>query len=373
MAVNIRTAESKADVNRFITLQWKFYGGDRNWVPPLLMDRRKLLNRSKNPFYKHAEMQLFIAESDGEDVGRIAAIVNHNHNTTHDDRVGFFGFFESVNRQDVADALLDAAADWLRSKRMDTMRGPMNPSVNDEIGLLVDGFERPPVLLMTYNPRYYPVLLETWGLRKEKDLYAYLLSTETTITPKLERVQAMVRERYNLTIRNIDFKNLDRDVVTLKQIYNQAWEKNWGAVAMTDEEFDFLAADLKQVIGDFKEFAFIAERNGIPVGFSLALPDINQALIHNRKGRLLPGIWHLLTQTRQIDTVRIIVLGVLPEFRGKGFDSVMYFETVTRAIRRGLKFGEASWVLEDNVMMNRAADLMNGQRYKTYRIYDAAI
>lgn len=373
MAISIRVAESTSDVNRFIKLQWKFYGGDRNWVPPLLMDRRKLLSRKKNPFYQHAEMQLFIAESDGEAVGRIAAIVNHNHNQTHDDRVGFFGFFESIDQQDVADALLDAASSWLRSKRMDTMRGPFNPSVNDEIGLLVDGFERPPVLLMTYNPRYYPSLLEAWGLRKAKDLYAYLLSTETTLSPKLERVQSMVRERYGLRIRNIDFGNLDREVVTLKHIYNAAWEKNWGAVAMTDAEFDFLAADLKQVIGSFKEFAFIAERNGEPVGFSLALPDINQTLIHNTRGWLVPGIWHMLTRTKRIDTVRIIVLGVLPEFRGKGFDSVMYFETVTRAIHRGLRFGEASWVLEDNTMMNRAADLMNGVRYKTYRVYDAQI
>ena len=206
-----------------------------------------MLVRSKNPFYKHAQMQLFVAEQGGEAVGRIAAIINENHNRVHEDKIGFFGFFESVNNQEVADALFDAAARWLRERGMDTMRGPVNPSINDEIGLLVKGFDSPAVILMNYNPRYYPLLLEGYGFRKAKDLYAYLLHNKDVITPKLERGQQLVRDRYNITIRDLDFKNLERDVVILKDLYNRSWEKNWGAVAMTDEEFDFLAKDLVRI------------------------------------------------------------------------------------------------------------------------------
>ena len=373
MSITVRPVSGSADTLRFIKLQWKFYENDRNWAPPMLMDRKKLLNTKKNPFYRHAQMQLFIAEHEGEAAGRIAAIVNENHNQVHGDKVGFFGFFECVNNQEVADALFDAAAKWLRERGMDTMRGPVNPSVNDEIGMLVKGFDSPAVILMTYNPRYYPLLVEGYGFRKAKDLYAYLLHNKDVITPKLERGQQMVRDRYNITIRNLDFKNLERDTVILKDLYNRSWEKNWGAVAMTDAEFDFLAKDLVQVVGKFKDLVFIAERNGEPIGFTLCLPDLNQVLINNRKGRLLPGVWHMLTGTKNIDLVRIIVLGVLPQHRNKGVDAVMYYETVTRAAAHGIFKGEASWILEDNDMMNKGAKLMNAEQYKTYRMYDVAI
>jgi GNAT superfamily N-acetyltransferase len=373
MAITVRPISSKADITRFIKLQWKFYENDRNWVPPLLMDRKKLLDTKKNPFYKHSKIQLFIAERDGEAVGRIAAIVNDNHNREHHDKIGFFGFFESINNQDVANALFDAAADWLRGKGMDTMRGPANPSVNDEYGMLVEGCDMPAVILMTYNPRYYPLLAEGYGFKKAKDLYAYLLRNKAVVTPKLERGQQLVRDRYGITIRNVDFKNLDRETVVLKDLYNRSWEKNWGAVAMTDEEFDSLAKDLAQVVGKFKDLVFIAERNGEPIGFTLCLPDINQLLIKNKKGWLLPAVWHMMTGAGKVDLVRIIVLGVLPEHRKKGIDAVMYYETVTRAAKHGVFKGEASWVLEDNDMMNKGAKLMNGERYKTYRLYDTSI
>ncbi|PLX31804.1 MAG: hypothetical protein C0600_04625 [Ignavibacteria bacterium] len=373
MSITVRPVSGSAETKRFIKLQWKFYDGDRNWVPPLMMDRKKLLNLEKNPFYKHSQIQLFIAERNGEAVGRIAAIVNDNHNKVHEDKVGFFGFFECIDHQETADALFDAAAQWLRTKGMDTMRGPLNPSVNDEIGMLVKGFDSPPVILMTYNPRYYPLLCEGYGMKKAKDLYAYLLENKKVVTPKLERGQQLVRDRYNITIRNLDFKNLDRDVVILKDLYNRSWEKNWGAVAMTDEEFDFLAKDLVQVVGKFKDLVFMAVRDGEPVGFALCLPDLNQVLIHNRNGGLLGAGWHMMTKTKHIDLVRIIVLGVLPAHRNKGIDAVMYHEVVHRAAAHGVLLGEASWVLEDNEPMNKGAKLMNAEQYKTYRIYDAAI
>ncbi|MBR9977627.1 MAG: hypothetical protein KFH87_06015 [Bacteroidetes bacterium] len=374
MAVSIHpVSEKSADILRFIKLQWAFYKNDPHWVPPLLMDRKKLLSRKKNPFYKHAEMQLFVARKDDTPVGRIAAIVNENHNREHQDKVGFFGFFECINEQEVADALFDAAAAWLRGKGMDTMRGPVNPSVNDEIGMLVEGYDALPVILMPYNPPYYPTLTEGHGFHKAKDLYAYLLRNKLVITPKLERGQQLVRDRYNITIRDLDFKNIERDAAILKDLYNRSWERNWGAVAMTDEEFDFLAKDLVQVVGKFKDLVFIAERNGVPIGFTLCLPDLNQVLIKNKSGWLLPALWHMFTKTKHIDLVRIIVLGVLPEHRNKGIDAVMYYETVTRAAAHGVFKGEASWVLEDNEPMNKGAKLMNAERYKIYRLYEIPI
>ncbi len=260
MPVQIHTVESAADRKRFVKLPWKIYRGDPHWVPPLLFDRLKLIDQKKNPFYRHADMKMFLAERDGELVGRIAAIVNHNHLAIYNDKTGFFGFFECINHRETAAALFDAAASWLAGQGMEIVRGPANPSVNDEYGLLVDGFDSSPVILMTYNPRYYTTLIEEYGFRKAKDLYAYLLHNETTVSPKLARIQAAVREREQITIRNIDLKNLKEEVKILKDLYNRAWQPNWGAVAMTDAEFDFLAADLKQVISPFPDFAMGAER-----------------------------------------------------------------------------------------------------------------
>ncbi len=373
MNITVHPVSGASGTKKFIKLQWKFYEGDRNWVPPLLMDRNKVLSTKKNPFFTHSDMQLFIAERDGVPVGRIAAIVNRNHNEVHRDKIGFFGFFESIYEQEVADALFDAASKWLRTKGMDTMRGPMNPSVNDEIGMLIDGFDRPPVLLMTYNPRYYPLLVEGHGFKKAKDLYAYLLRHDDVLTPRLERGQQIVRDRYGVSIRDVEFKQLERETVILKDLYNRIWEANWGAVAMTDAEFDFLANDLKQAVGKFKDLVFYLIKDGQPIGFTLFLPDLNQVLIHNKSGAVLPALYHMATKTKHINLGRIVVLGVLPQYRGKGLDTVMYYEVLKRAAAHNIFLGEASWVLEDNEMMNRGAKLMNAERYKTYRLYDIPI
>ena len=370
MNITIRPLASRSETVEFIKLQWKFYTDHPQWVPPLIFDRKKLLDTRKNPFFQHADIQLFIAEKNGAPVGRIAALTNANHNAVHQDNTGFYGFFESINDQDVANALFEAAAAWLRGKGKDRMRGPMNPSINDEMGLLIDGFDRPPQILMTYNPRYYADLHEGFGLTKVKDLFAYLLTKDTVLTPKLERGQALVRQRYNLNVRDVDFKNIKSEVRILKDLYNRGWEKNWGAVAMTDAEFDFLAKDLTQVLGNFREFAFLVEKDGIPVGFSLTLPDINQILITNKRGWMIPGIFKLLTGSKKIDQLRMIVLGLLPEYRGKGIDAVLYYEVIQRGLKRGIMSAEASWILEDNVMINRAMQMMNAVPYKIYRMFE---
>ena len=367
----LRPVFTSSDLMKFIKSQWNFYKGDKNFVPPIIMDRQKLLNTKKNPFFKHSKMQLFLAERDGAVVGRIGAIINDNHNETHDDTIGFFGFFECENNQQTANILFEAAHTWLKERGMTHVRGPVNPSLNDESGLLIDGFNLPPVILMTYNPKYYMQLIENTGYAKEKDLYAYLLENKTYMTDKMQRMVNVIRERNHITIREVNFKDkqqFNRNVKTLKEIYNAAWEKNWGFVKMTDEEFDFLAGDLKQIADP--SYTLILEIKGQPVGFALALPDINQSLIHNKNGGILGAAWHLLTKKKKITLLRIIVLGVLPEYRRTGADAVMYYELGKRGLAKGITHGEASWILEDNQMMNRAlTSTMNGSVYKTYRVY----
>jgi len=374
MSCTVRALE-KNETTSFIKAQWLFYKNDPYWAPPLMMDRKKLLNTEKNPFYKHSRIQLFLAERNGEVVGRIAAITNENHNVEHNDNAGFFGFFECINDQSVANELLRAAEAWLRERGKDVCRGPVNPSMNDECGLLVDGFDGTPVILMTYNPPYYAALIEGAGYAKSQDLYAYLLRNENYASEKMMRLFNVVVQRNELVFRSLDFKNkaaFKRDVETLKYIYNEGWEKNWGFVKFTDEEFDFLAADLKQIADP--NLVFIVECKGKIAGFCLALPDVNQCFKHNKSGGLLTGLYHLLTKRSKIDLCRIIVLGVLPEFRNLGIDAAMYMEIGERAKQRGILKGEASWILESNEMMNKGlTTTMHGERYRTYRLYDKGI
>lgn len=365
--VVIEPVRSKKDLMAFIKLPWKIYKGDKNWVPPLLMDRKKLLDTKKNPFYKHSEIELFLAKKGGEVVGRNAAIVNYNHNKFHDEEIGFFGFFESNRDQEVANALFDASKDWLKNKGFRSMRGPVNPSTNDEVGLLVQGFDSSPIILMTYNPEYYLSLFDGYGLKKEKDLFAYHVNKDKVFSEKLERVTGMITRKEGLTFRSIDMKKLDEEIKRVKEVYNEAWSKNWGFVPMTDEEFDFLAEDLKQVV--VPDLAIFVEVKGKPIGFALSLPDINRALKFNKNGHLLPGVYHLLTKKKQIHWIRIMVLGVIHSYQQTGVSAVLFYETAKRAIKLGYYDGEASWVLEDNLMMNRSADLLNAEKYKTYRIY----
>ncbi len=365
--VEIKPVRTKKELIDFIKLPWKIYKEDRYWVPPLLMDRKKLLDTKKNPFYKHSEIELFLAYKNGEIVGRNAAIINYNHNKFQEEEIGFFGFFESINDQDVANTLLDASKDWIKKKGYSAMRGPMNPSTNDEIGLLVDGFDSSPLILMTYNPRYYLDLFNGYGLKKEKDLFAFHVNKDRVFTDKLERVARMVTHKEGVTFRSINMKKLDEEIKKVKDVYNEAWSKNWGFVPMTDEEFDFLAADLKQIVEP--DLAIFAEVKGEPIGFALSLPDINYALKFNKKGHLLPGLYHLLTKKKQIHWIRILILGVIHSYQQTGIAAVLFYETGKRAVKLGYPDGEASWVLEDNLMMNRSADLMNAEKYKTYRIY----
>jgi GNAT superfamily N-acetyltransferase len=369
--VRIRSIVTRRDQERFIKFLWKIYEKEPHWVPPLLMDRRKLMDKKKNPFYQHADAEFFLAERDGQLVGRIAAIVNHNHNKEHSENIGFFGFFECINDQSVANPLFDAVADYLKKKGVTAMRGPANPSVNDEYGLLVDGFDLAPVLLMPYNPPYYVTLIERYGFKKVRDLYAYLLSQDTVYSERLERANNIVKQRNSLSLRSLDMKKFDEDVAIVKDLYNAAWAKNWGAVPMTDAEIDAMAVDLKPII--VPDLVLFAEVNGKPIGFALSLPDINIALKHNHKGRLLPGLARLFLHKKEINMVRIIVLGVLPEYLNTGAAGVLFYETAERARKLGYQYGEAGWVLEDNGAMVKAAEALNGKITKRYRIYEMPV
>ncbi|MEX0602705.1 MAG: hypothetical protein WD295_05140 [Bacteroidota bacterium] len=367
-AIFVRPVTSASDTRQFIRFLWTVYKDYPAWVPPLIMDRKKLMDRKKNPFYRHADVEFYLAERNGSVVGRIAAIVNHHHNKEHGDTVGFFGFFESVNDPAVSTALLDKAAQFLRARGMTAMRGPVSPSINDEIGVVIEGFDLSPTILMPYTPPYYVDLLEQYGFHKAKDLYAYILSQDTVYSEKLERVNNLVKEKHRISFRSLDMKRLPEEVKRIKDVYNSAWTNNWGAVPLNDEEIDALAADLKPIV--VPDLVIFAEVGGRTIGFALSLPDINIALKYNRKGRLLPGLLRLYLHRKKINLVRIIALGAIPEYQRSGAAGVLFYETAVRAKKLGYQFGEAGWVLEDNTSMNQAATALKGTPHKKYRLYE---
>lgn len=370
--IKVFPVRNKKDKMRFIKFPWKIYKDNEHWVPPLIMDRKKLLDMEKNPFYKHAEIELFLAERNGELVGRIAAVKNDLHNEHHKDNTGFFGFFECINDQNAANALFNAAKSWLKEKGFDTMRGPANPSSNDEYGMLLEGFDDSPRILMTYNPPYYLELCENYGLKKAKDLYAYKLENKKVMSSdKLKRVAEIAQKRSGMKVSQIDMKNFDRDLEKVKYVYNRAWEPNWGFVPMTDEELDHMAKDLKPLVEP--SLVLFGEINDQLAGFALVMLDYNE-LFKSFNGKLFPfNFLKLFTQKKKIKWSRIITLGVVPQFQKKGLDAVFYWEIVNRAHAIGIDLGEASWVLEDNEMMNRGAQVMNGTIYKKYRIYEMPV
>jgi GNAT superfamily N-acetyltransferase len=375
--MNIEIREVKKDCERmkFIKSQWNFYKEDPNFVPPIIADRKKVLSREKNPFFQHALMQEFLAYEGKDIVGRIAAIINHNHNQTHNDKVGFFGFFESIDNQQVAKLLFDTAANWLKERGMDEMRGPVDLSMNDEVGLLIEGFDQPPVILMKYNPEYYIHLIKDYGFHEEMLLYAWKLVNATYASDKLNRLQEVIRKRHKITIENLSFKDkkkLREDIQLIKDIYNSAWEKNWGFVKATEAEFDVLAEDFVQIADPY--LVLIAKVDGKVAGFALALPDINQALIYNKGGSLLGAAYHLFTKKKKIDTLRVITLGVFEEYRKTGADAVLYWEVANRGLEHGYDKGEASWILSINEEMNNALQKsMHGELYKKYMLYQKKI
>ncbi len=372
--IDIREVERPSQLTGFVKVPWVIYKDNLNWVPPLISNHKKLLNSRKNPFFRYASVKLFTAHHGKEHLGRIAVIINRNHNNYHDEKVGFFGFFESVNDYNVARKLLKTAMICLKSDGMDVMRGPVNLSTNYEVGALVDAFDQPPMLNMTYNPEYYLEFYERFGLRKAKDLLAYKLTDRDRPPERLVRIAERVRSKEGVTLRTVNMKRFDEELKIVNRIYNSAWSRNWGFVPAPEDEFLHIASDMKPLIDP--DLVFIAEVEGNPIGFSLALPNFYQVLPY-ANGRLFPiGLLKILWHTKirnKIDSARIITMGVEHKYQKRGIDTLFYLETFNRGCDKGYKWAELSWILEDNVLMNRAAQMLGAKCYKTYRVYETSL
>jgi GNAT superfamily N-acetyltransferase len=365
--IRVEEALTRKQKDSFVKFPWVVYREDPLWVPPLLMERKAFINPKKNPFFQHAEVALFLALRNGKPAGRIAALVNHNHNSFHQDRVGFFGLFECINDQEVSQALLDRASEWLRRRGMEVMRGPASFSTNEEIGLLVEGFQESPMILMPYNPPYYAQLLEQYGFRKEKDLYAFIRTAED-MPERLYKLAEKLKEKNRFKVRKLKMAELKEEILRFKSVYEAAWERNWGFVPMTEAEIDHMASELKRILDP--DLVFFVEVDDKIVGFSLTLPDVNQAL-KKVNGRLFPtGFIKLMYHFKKIDQVRVLLLGVAQGYRRKGIDAVLYLETFKEGVKKGYKRGEFSWILEDNEAMIRPLEAIGASLYKTYRVYD---
>lgn len=371
--IDVKQLDRKKGIVPFLKFAWEIYRNDPNWVPPLMMDKKKILNPDKNPFYKSAELEMFMAYRNGKPVGRIAAIKNDNHNKIHNENIGFFGFFESINDQQVANALLDKAKGWLRSKGVDAMRGPANPSSNDEFAMLLEGFDDPPRLMMAYNPKYYLDLMDNYGLKKVKDLYAYRIDNKKLLqSEKLIRVAEIARKRSRVTIKQIDEKSFKSELEKVKYVYNKAWAPNWGFIPMSDEEIENLAKELKPIVEP--SIVLFAEVEEKTIAFAFVMPDYN-LLFKDFNGKLFPfNFIKLFTKRKTITWARVLTLGIIPEYQKRGIDALLYYEITKRAEKIGIMHGEASWILEDNEMMKRGAEqVMNGEIYKKYRVYEIPI
>ncbi|RNI28350.1 hypothetical protein EFA69_20080 [Rufibacter immobilis] len=366
-------ANTKHQLKAFIDFPHKLFKGDPNYVPELFIAQRDLLTPGKHPFHEHSLVQPFLAYEGEKVVGRIAAVLNRNHNQTNQMQDGFFGFFDCINNQEVANLLFTQTAQWLREQGAKTMIGPVNPSTNETCGMLVEGFDSPPVVMMTYNKPYYLQLLEKAGLSKKVDLIAYQFKENYNERPfRMTKVLEERLERRGIKIRPINLKKFKEEAAQLREVYNHAWDKNMGFVPMTPNEFDYMAKDLKMILDP--DFCMVAEHEGKIVGFSLSVPDINQILIKVKNGRLLPtGIFKLLLQKKKINGLRIIALGVLENYRKLGIEACFYGYAMLKFKEKKMKVAEASWILENNQLMNQGLLNMDAQPYKKYRIYEKAI
>jgi hypothetical protein len=379
MTPTIRPVRTQAERKAFVDFPYRHYAGVQQWVPPLRMDQMKTLDPKKNPFFEHGAIQPFLAERGGEIVGTIAAIVNGMHLEKYDDATGFFGFFETVDDYAVAEALFDAASDWLGRRSLRAVRGPVNPSMNDTAALLVDGFQFAPSILMPYNYAYYEGFVERYGFERAMTTWSYFVHYKYLRDAKLRRGVQLVKRRYpNLTTRTLDMSRFDEDARVVLDIYNEAWSENWGHVPMTDAEFAKLAADLKQIVDP--ELVVILEDEGEPVAFAISLPNLNQVLPHVKDGKLfqrgLPtGLAQLLLRSKlgAINEIRMPLMGVRKAYHGRGLDAFVILETIDNGIAHGYYACEMSWVLDENHRLRNALDALGGVADKQYALYEKVL
>jgi hypothetical protein len=372
--IDIIEVDSSRRLNQFIHYPFKLYKDDPNWVPPLIYERKEFFDKKKNPFFRGAKTKLFLASRDNELVGRIATCINYNHNEFHEEKVGFFGFFDTIDDYEVASRLLKVAMITLKAEGMEIMRGPASFSTNHEIGFLVEGFESPPTVMNSYNKPYLPKLAEQFGLKKVMDLHAYLITKETPINERQLKIVKRIKERNKINIRPADFSKFNHELEVVRQVYNHAWERNWGFVPMQEDEFNHMGKSLKDIVDP--DLLLIAEIDGEPAGFSMAVPDINQVLIR-LNGHLFPtGILKLLWFTKirnKIDGLRMMTMGVVHKYQKRGIDNIFFVETYNRAVAKGYKWAELSWILETNELMCRASEEMGAKLYKKYRMVEMPI
>ena len=371
MSIEVRPVQSGSDLMRFIRLPWRLYRNSPRWVPPLISERKHHLDREKNPFFQHAEAEYFLAWRDGEPVGRITAHVDHRFNEFQKNDWGLWGFFESEDDPEIANALLSTAEAWLRERGRDNMVGPMDFTTNHECGLLVEGFERPPQILENWHHPYYGALIEGYGLTKVMDLYKWELdiADREKMLPIMFELADKVEPKYGVKVRPMRKRNFESEVRAFMEIYNAAWENNWGFVPLTEAELRAYAKELRPILDE--NWAWIAENEeGQVVGAALSIPDYNQVLA-KLNGRLLPIGWaKALVARRKIDSVRVFALGVKRDWQHTGVAAKFYVEHFNSAGRTPQTWGEMGWILETNKAMNRGMEAMNGRIVKRYRLYE---
>lgn len=375
MSLVIKKVETPDDWKVFFNLPWSVYiqdgKRDPNWVPPFLDDHRSILNPKKNPFFKHGSLAAFLALRDGKPVGRITGHVDENYNQFQGVRMGWFGFFECQDDPEAASALFQAAEGFVKGLGMDTIMGPANLTSNDEWAFLLEGFDSPARISMLYNPPYYLALAEKNGYSKAKDLYAWYMDASTEVPERMVRIMERAKKREGITVRSLSKATFDADVVLLKEMYNKIWEKNWGFVPFTEEEFRYQVAKLKPII--WYDMVHLALVDGKAVAFTLVAPDVNQVL-HKIDGELFRwsdpfALFKFLWYMPKVDDCRLMAMGILPEYRGKGLDAMLYVEILKSGRKRGVKGGELSWTLEDNDAVNNGIAAMGAKIEKKYRVY----
>lgn len=368
--LQIRPESGRADRKAFVEVPYRLYRDHPVWVPPLRIMDKALMDARKNPFFQHAAVQHFLAHRGDRVVGRIAAIENRRHNEFHGDRVGFFGFFDAEPDPEAARGLVDAARTWTKERGLGPLRGPVNYSTNDSCGVLVDGFDLPPMILMPYNRPDYDELLRGTGLAPAKDLVALWIPTPEAVPERFERIVQRALDRRRIKLRPIDLAQFDEEIPRLRDVYNQSWELNWGFVPSTDDEFQHLAKEMKPLLDP--HLSAVAEVDGEPVGFSIVVKDLNE-ILRPLRGRLFPlGVFRLLLGMKRIRARRIVALGVIPSARGRGVNEAFFAHALRGARETGVSGGEAGWVLEDNAPMQAPILAAGGTVTKRYRLYEDA-
>ncbi len=369
--VTITEVKTPAQLRAFIDLPFFLYRGNRNWVPPLKKEVAAILDFQHHPFWEHAVGALFLAAEGGRVVGRISAQIDHNYNNLWQEKLGAFGFFECVDDQAVANALFDAAAEWVRQRGMTVLRGPMSPSSNDEWGFLLEGFDKPAVLMMPYTPEYYLRLAENWGLGKAKDLFAFIKYAPTPMPERLTALAERLRKNPRITVRPVNMRALETEMVIIRDLYNASWQKNWGFSPMSDKEMDNLATNLKTFADP--NMVLLAFYDGKPAGLSITLPDMNQVLRHLNGKLGLVGMVKFLYYRRKITGARAIVFGFKEEFRRLGLPVLLFYETEKYMRKKGYQWCELSWNLEDNRLINDFDRELGAEVYKKYRVMERAL